>query len=122
MNMQWNDIGPQSTSAMDVKNTLLNGVQSTLAVDWIQNPFAEQIKYVWVSQTNGGYDNGTKILAGATSVIATPYTGDTTTTQFTGMTGTPSYNAAPFGGYREIGFNYRMLDGSSKNAVYSYYP
>jgi hypothetical protein len=122
INMQWNDIGPQSTSAMDVKNTLLNGVQSTLAVDWIQNPSAEQIKYVWVSQTNGGYDNGTKILAGATSVIATPYTGDSTTTQFTGMTGTPSYNATPFGGYREIGFNYRMLDGSAKNAVYSYFP
>jgi hypothetical protein len=122
IHMQWNAAGPKILSALDPLNTALNGVQNSLPIDWIQNTSAEPIKYVWVSQTNGGYDNGTGIPPGATSLIATPYTGNSTTTQFTGLTSTLSYNVAPFGGYREIGLNYRMLDGSSKNAVYTYFP
>jgi hypothetical protein len=122
VNVPWNGIGPSTTSALEVTNTALNGTQTSLPVDWTQNPSAEPLKYIWVSQTNGGYNNGTAILPGATSVNATPYAGNGVATTFTSMVAPFSDNQAPFGGYREIGFNYRMLDGSSKQAVYTYYP
>ena len=120
VNLPWNGIGSNTGNALDIANTTLNGQRTSLALDWTQNPSAEQIKSVWVSQTDGGYDNATKIVQGATSVIATPYT-STGTTTFTALAGTVSLNAAPYSGFREIGFGYRMLDGSTKSAVYTYY-
>lgn len=120
VNMQWNDIGASTRDALNITKTALNGVQTSLPIDWTQNPSAEQIKFVWISQTDGGYDNATKIVLGATSVNATPYA-STGTTTFTALAGPQSLNAAPYSGFREVGFNYRMLDGSTKNAVYTYY-
>lgn len=122
VNVPWNSIGSKTTAALDVTNTALNGTQTSLPIDWTQSPSAEQIKYIWISQTDGGYDNGTTIQPGATSVIATPYTGNASPTTFTSIVAPYSDSQAPYGGYREIGFTYRMLDGSSKNAVYSYWP
>jgi hypothetical protein len=119
VNMPWNSIGPNTTAALDVNNSALSGTQTSLKIDWIQNSSAEQIKNVWISQTDGSYDNSTSFKLGATSVNAVP---NGTNATFTSLTGTPSYNSAPYGGYREIGFSYRMLDGSTKNAVYTYYP
>lgn len=121
VNLQWNDIGSNTANALDIANTTLNSTQTALKVDWTLNPSAEQIRYIWVSQTDGGYDNATPIALGATSVVATPRA-STGTTTFTALAGTPSLSTAPFSGYREIGFNYRMLDGSTKHAVYTYYP
>ncbi len=122
VNLAWNDLGTQSLAALDVTNTALNGIQNTLLVDWIKKPLAEPIKYVWVSQTNGDSDNATSFLPTATSVLATPFTADGSITQFTGMAGTTNYNGPVYGGYRELGFNYLMSDGSAKSAVYVYYP
>lgn len=119
INMQWNGIGEKTKSALDINNAALNGAQSALTIDWIQNPSAEQIRSVWVSQTDGGYDNATKFQRGATSVIATPYS-RTGTTTFTALAGAYSQSAAPYKGFREIGFSYRMLDGSTKHSLYTY--
>lgn len=115
INMQWNGIGVNTKNALDINNTALNGAQSALTIDWVQNPSAEQIRSIWVSQTDGGYDNVTKFLRGDTRVIATPYS-RTGTTTFTALAGTISVLSR--GLFRDIGFNYRMLDGSSKQAVY----
>jgi hypothetical protein len=122
VNLAWNDPGPSTLAALDITNTALNGIQNSMLVDWIQKPGAELIQYVWVSETNGAGDNATSFVPGVTSVLATPLATAAGSTQFTGMTGTPSYNAAPYGGYREIGFSYQMSDGSSKSAQYVYYP
>jgi hypothetical protein len=122
VNLPWNDPGPNTLAAMDITNTALNGIQNSMLVDWIQKPGAELIQYLWVSETNGAGDNATPFVPGVTSVIATPLATAAGSTQFTGMTGTTSYNVAPYGGYREIGMSYQMLDGSSKSAAYVYYP
>jgi hypothetical protein len=122
VNMQWNDIGRKTTSALDPSNTTLNGEQTSMPIDWIQNPAAERINYLWISQTDGGYDNSTPILPGATSLTAVPFSSSGGSTTFTSLTNPRSYNVYPFSGYREIGFTYRMLDGSTKQAVYSYWP
>jgi hypothetical protein len=119
VNMQWNDIGANTLSALDPANASLNGALSSLPLSWTQNPAAEQINNLWVSMANGGYDNTTAFAIGATSVVATPVTGTT----FTALTGTFSDGAGGvYNGYREVGFNYRMLNGSTKHAVSAYWP
>jgi hypothetical protein len=115
--LQWNGIGAHTAAALDPADTALNGVQTSLQVDWVANPAAEQVRNIWVSQTNGGSENATAFAAGATSVLATPLEGT-----FTALTGPLVNSGAPYSGYREIGMNYRMLDGSSKQAVYIYNP
>jgi hypothetical protein len=116
INLQWHGIGANSVAALNPANTALNGVQSSLLVDWVVNPAAEQVRSMWVSQTNGGYENATAIAPGANSVVATPLEGT-----FTALTG-PVVNTGPnYSGYREIGLSYRILDGSAKYSVYTYY-
>ena len=122
VNLAWDDPGPNTLAALDITNTALNGIQNSMLIDWVQKPGAELIQYIWVSETNGAGDNATSFVPGVTSVLATPLATSAGSTQFTGMTGTTSYNAAPYGGYREIGFSYKTSDGSSKSAQYVYYP
>jgi hypothetical protein len=122
VNLAWNNPGPNTLAALDVTNLTLNGIQNSMLIDWTQNPSAEQIQYVWVSETNGAGDNATSFPVGATSVLATPQATSAGATQFTGMTGTTNYTGPVYGGYREIGLTYQMSDGSSKSAVYVYYP
>jgi hypothetical protein len=93
-----------------------------MLLDRISKLGAELIQYVWVSETNGAGDNATNFGLGVTSVLATPLATAAGGTQFTGTTGTNSYNVAPYGGYRKIGFVYQMPDGSSKSASYVYCP
>ncbi|NVO06392.1 MAG: hypothetical protein HXX19_10885 [Rhodoferax sp.] len=90
VNLAWNSPGTNTLAALDITNTALNGIQNSMLVDWVQNPLAEQIKFIWVSQTNGDSDNATSFLPTATSVLATPFTADSSITQFTGMTGPTS--------------------------------
>ncbi len=120
VNLPWNGIGPNTARALDISNTALNGAQSTLPIDWTQNPSAERIQSIDISQTDGGYDNATPFTLGATSVLATARANVGSTT-FTALAGPSSTVAAPYSGFRDIDFSYRMLDGSTKNAIYSYY-
>ena len=118
INLQWHGIGAATSAALDPANTALNGVQTSLPVDWAVNPAAEQVKNIWVSQTDGGYDNATRFPLGASSVNATPV-GATT---FTQLSGALMVTSAPYSGFREVGLAYRILDGSNKQAVYTYRP
>nr|WP_315232480.1 hypothetical protein [uncultured Albidiferax sp.] len=118
IHQQWHGIGANTTAALDPGNTALNGVQTSLLVDWAVNPVAEQVRSIWVSQTNGGSENATSFALGASSVTATPL-GSTT---FTQLSGAYMATGAPYSGYREVGLNYRVLDGSNKQAVYTYRP
>lgn len=110
--LPWNTLGPKSNAALDPSNTSLNGPQSTLVLDWIQNVAAQQIKIASASTTdNGAYSVLTDVGKGLTSVTisATP-------NLFTGLSGTPSAS----NGFRGLYFNYRMQDGSIKSSVYLY--
>jgi hypothetical protein len=117
-NLPWNDIGTNSRAALNPNNASLNGVQTSLLIDWIPNPKAEFIQYAWGSQTDGGYDNATQFPLGASSVLATPTNGST----YTALNVSVSEGPTIFAGYRQIGLTYRMTDGSSKEAYYQYWP
>jgi len=119
VNLPWNTVGSNTLAALDPTNTALNGTQTSLAIDWIQNPAAEKINNLWISQTDGSYNNVTPFKLGVTSVIATPYGSGNT---FTALTGTKNTTAPNVTGIRDIGFSYYMLDGSAKQAGYSYWP
>lgn len=116
--MPWNDIGPKSRAALDPTNASLNGALASLEIDWIQNSMAEFIKAAWISQTDGGSENTTQFPLGATSVTATPSNSST----YTALNVPVVEGPITYAGYREIGFNYRMTDGSTKSTVYSYSP
>lgn len=118
VNMQWHGIGAATRAALDPTNANLNGAQTSLLVDWTVNPVAEQVRNLWVSQTDGGYDNTTAFAPGSSSVNATPLAGTT----FTQLSGPFMVDGAPYSGYREVGLAYRILDGSNKQAVYTYRP
>lgn len=113
----WHGIGSHTQAALDKTNTALNGELSSLLVDWVANPRAEVIRYLWVSQNDGSGDNGTAFTPGVESVLATPTNG----TKFTSLI-SGSQNQAPYGGYREIGLSYWTRDGSVKSASYVYRP
>lgn len=116
--LPWNDIGPKSHAALDPTNASLNGAQASLPIDWIQNPMAEFIRSAWISQTDGGSENTTQFPLGATSVTATPSNEST----YTALNVPVIEGPTTYAGYREIGFNYRMTDGSTKATSYSYWP
>jgi hypothetical protein len=67
----------------------------------------EPIKNVWVSQSDGGYENSAKFKIGEKYVAATPLTGQT-------------FTSVGQGGIREIGIEYRMMDGSTKTHIFFY--
>ncbi len=117
--LPWHEAGDNLLAALAVTNPALNGEQTSLLIDWRKNPVAEPVRSVYVSQNNGGYDNATPFAIGSTSVVATPVgTGN----KFTALTGPLNDSTLPYGGFREIGLEYRTVDGSSKSADFSYRP
>lgn len=112
--LPWNTtLGTQSLAALAPSNNALNGTQSSLSLDWLQNSAAQQIGSASVTTTNdGSYSNSASVAKGSTSITITP----PTPYAFTGLSGTASAS----NGFRSLLFGYRMLDGSNKNAVFTY--
>jgi hypothetical protein len=123
VNLQWNSAGPKTLATLDPLNATYSGLVSSLPVDWIQNPGAEQIRGLSITMTNGDDDNTTPVPKGATSIVAqspSPFT-------FASLTGAlQGPFVAPFNvtaqGYREIFLGYRTTDGGKKSATFLYYP
>lgn len=105
--LPWNGIGDATKEALNPSGSL-TAEQSSLLVDWTQNPAAERIRGVNITQINGSTDNVAPFASDASSVLASPTGGS----KFTAFSTTS--------GRREVGFNYRILDGSSKFAAYTY--
>lgn len=121
-NMQylpWHISGPNTAAAFDIANTALNGLQTSVLLDWINNPNAEPIFKYWFSKTDGNGDTSTPIKLGETSVLATP---GGINTRFTSLTGKLSYSVPPLDGYRNVGFVYRTTNGTKKVMVNYYFP
>ncbi len=112
--LQWSTAGTQTLTALDPGSV----ATTSLPVDWVQNPGAEQIKTVSISMIDGNDDNAAPVLKGASSVVATAPGGLT----FTGISGSLVTTGSNQNGYRDIYMGYRMLDGTGKQMVYSYYP
>ena len=62
---------------------------------------------MWVSQSDGGYGNSSKLKIGDKEITATPLAGQT-------------FTSIPAGCIREIGIEHRMMDGSTKASSYFY--
>nr|WP_311528103.1 hypothetical protein [uncultured Ralstonia sp.] len=108
VNLPWNTLGSKSMAELDPSNSSANGAQSSLTLDWVQNPSAQQIGSVAVTvDTHGSYGAGTWVPKGATSVLINLPSGQ----QVPALTTT---------GTRSLNFSYRMLDNSLKSAVYNY--
>lgn len=104
VNLPWSAPGPKTLAAFD-PNGPLAGVQTALAVDWVQNPAAQQMRNVGaVIDAFGSYGPNTEVPPGATSVVL----GNTTVPALTTSTS------------RNLKFNYRTQDTSVKSAVYQY--
>lgn len=105
VNLPWNTLGPQSLAAMD-PNGSLAGAQTSLPLDWVQNPNAQQFSNAAaVFDQFGSYGASQPIAPGATSVVL-----NANVPAFT-LTNPPS---------RTLKFNYRTTDGSNKSSVYEY--
>ena len=118
VNLPWNTAGASISAALDPSNSALAGPVTSIPLDWVQNPAAELVRQTWISQSNGGYDNKTSFKLGATSVVSTTDTGN----PFTDLTLSASaQDTIPTGGFREIGLNYKMLNGSKKVDNFQYY-
>ena len=118
--MNWHENGSDMTDLFN-PSMPLSGLQTSLWVNWISNPYAELIEGIWVSQTNGDYDNATKFKLGQLRVNATP---SGTDVKFTSLTGVLNYESSLMikDGYREIGMRYRTTDGTKKTMSNYYYP
>lgn len=105
VNLPWNSPGPQTLAALDLAGSL-TGSQSALPVDWIQNISAQQIggAQAVINATTGSFGPSKFVPRGATSVVLN----NQVVPAFTSTT------------TRTILHAYRMLDGSSKTAVYTY--
>jgi hypothetical protein len=115
INMKWNTAGSQTLAALDPTSLAV----ASIALNWNQTAGAEQIRSVTISMTDNNDDNTSGIPKGATSVTATAPTGKL----FTGIAGAlVTAGNLTQNGYRDIYFGYRMLDGTGKQSVYSYYP
>jgi hypothetical protein len=105
VNLPWNSAGPQTLAALD-PNGSLAGPQSSLPLDWLQNPAAQQVSSVSaVFDAFGSYGPSQQVAPGATSAVL-----NATVPAFT-LANPPS---------RTVKFNYRTTDGSSKSSVYEY--
>ncbi|MBK6005052.1 hypothetical protein JJB11_03010 [Ramlibacter ginsenosidimutans] len=105
VNLPWNTLGPKSLAALD-PNGSLAGAQTSLPLDWVQNPSAQQVTNVAaVFDAFGSYGPSQPVDPGATSTVL-----NATVPAFT-LTNPPS---------RTLKFNYRMTDGSIKSTVYQY--
>lgn len=118
VNMQWNTAGPQMLAALDPINTTLQGTQTQFNIDWVQNPGAEQVKFIAPSLQNGDANARSGVKKGATSTLAVAPNG----LLYTALSGTYVGTGATQGGYREIYMTYRMLNGSQKQSVFNSYP
>ena len=114
--LPWNTPGTLSPAALNPNNTALNGQQSSLTLDWVQNLAAQQIGSAHATTINGGaYSNATGVAKGATSVTIS-----SGTSSFTDILTTTIGAPTSTSGFRGLIFNYRMLDGSAKSAQYTY--
>ncbi len=108
VNLPWNTPGSQTLAGLNPSNSGTNGVLSSLAVDWAQNPSAQQISSAAVTvDLKGTYSASTNVARGATSVVI-------------GLPNSQQVPALTSSGTRSVLFNYRMLDNSLKSAVYTY--
>ena len=107
VNLPWNTLGPQSLAALD-PNGSLTGAQTALPVDWVQNIAAQQINgaQAVINTTAGSFGPTRFVARGATSAILDNQT-------------VPLFNTTNNIG-RTLLFSHRMLDTSSKTAVYTY--
>jgi hypothetical protein len=120
--MAWNSFDAELLKIyFDPKNETTNpksGTLDSLLLRWTQNPNAERIDHFWVSQIDGDFRNSTPLPVGATSIIAKPMQG----TSYTSLGVPLAVQEAPYNGYRDIGWQYRMMDGSTKASKYISYP
>ena len=117
--LPWHGDGKNTLDAIDIANVKLNGLQTSLTVDWVKHPKAEFIDSVWISQIDGNFDNSTRVALGVTTVEAKPVNRTAESiSRFTSLTGPVNYDNGPVDGYREIGLNYRTTDGSFKVTEY----
>ena len=112
----WMTPGSDILAALDSRNQSLNPTSSvsSLKLNWNLPKLGsatiteiEPIKNVWVSQSDGGYENSSKLKIGDKEIIATPLAGQTFTSIHAGC-------------IREIGIEHRMMDGSTKTSNYFY--
>lgn len=103
VNLPWNTPGQQTLRALD-PNGGLTGAQASLTVDWAQNAAAQQIGGVqFVTDSAGSYGPMQPVARGATSLT---------------LNSVPAFIAPT--NSRTFLFSYRMLDSSSKTAVYRF--
>ncbi len=112
----WMTPGSNILAALDPTNTTLNPATSisSLDINWSSPMIAkititevEPIKNVWVSQTNGGFENSAKLKIGEMKITAMPLSGQ----EFTSL---------GLNQLREIGIEHRMMDGSVKASSYNF--
>lgn len=108
VNLPWNTPGSQTLAELDPANSSTNGVQSTVTLDWVQNPSAQQIGSGSITvDTHGSYSATTFVPRGATSVVIT-------------LPQSQQVPALTTSGTRSALFGYRMLDNTAKSAVFTY--
>ena len=107
VNLPWNTLGPKSLAALDPNNASLNGAQTALPVDWVQNISAQQIGFVLgvANTSDGSYGPSRSVPRGAFSAILNNVT-------------VPAFSVTTAS--RKLLFNYRMLDTSNKGSEYLY--
>lgn len=104
VNLPWNTPGAKTLAALDV-NGSLTGAQTNLTFDWTQNLSAQQIGGAQaVVDSSGSFGPMVSVPRGATSVV---------------LSAVPAF-AVTSPASRTVLFSYRMLDNSSKSAVYRY--
>lgn len=112
-NLKWNTPGAKTMAALDPSSP----TTTTIPVDWVQNSAAEQINSVTISLIDLNDANIAPVTWGATSVVALAPNGNF----FTGISGPVELRKGfTANGYREIYLAHRMLDGTSKQSVFSY--
>jgi hypothetical protein len=104
VNLPWNTPGAQLLAALDPAGSLA-GAQPSLLVDWTQNIAAQQIGSALPVIAGGSFGSQTRVPRGATSVTLS-------------TDPIPAFNTTT--GSRGALLGYRMLDGTSKSAVYRY--
>jgi hypothetical protein len=104
VNLPWNTLGALSQAAFNPTN-VRSSQQTALPIDWVQNKSAQQIASVQAVGVSGSFSGFKTVPKGESSVIMDNVT-------------IPAYNITT--GSRTVLMNYRMMDGSTKVAVYSY--
>ena len=106
VNLAWNTLGPKSLAALDPNGSLAGTQVNTLALDWVQNPSAEQIGGITgVIDNFGTFGPNRFVPRGVLSAILNNHT-------------IPSFSTTT--GNRTLFYGYRMVDGSGKQGVYQY--